>query len=295
MPAPKPAATPAPVPVQRHAAPETLTPFVPTLTNAAINSERASRGLTPKPSAPDPLSSSESRANWPLIGDDDDEETPSKRVTPPWQADDLVMPSLRLVEPPSPRLVEPPSPTSTPLRLVDDPLTSPSALHEPTRSDRHSPTIPKPRRTERPTPAAEDDDDLLIFASVSSAWFGGEPDNETTWNSAMDVGWRAAEEASLRPSIAGDTRAGLPQRVPHANLVPGAPVTPQQRPLRIVRDADEIAANTSSYFRGWRRGSQEAGGYAVGGRPGRESASGWDFNRDHDEREDYGRRTANYR
>jgi hypothetical protein len=209
-----------------------------------------------------------------------------ERVKPPWQADDLVLPQLRLVEPPSPTSITPP------LRLVDDPLTSPSALDDEPRPTR----IPKPRRGDRPAPPAakSDDTDLLIFASVSSAWFSGDQDGESTWNSKMDDGWRAAEEASLRPSIGGDTQAGLPQRVPQANLVPGTSLT-TERPLHIVRDAGEIAAHTSSYFRGWRRGSQEAGGYSVGGRPGRESASGWDFSREHDDREDYGRRTANYR
>ena len=43
---------------------------------------------------------------------------------------------------------------------------------------------------------------------------------------------------------------------------------------------------------GWRRG-QEIGGYAVGGRPGRESAGGWDFTRD-GQAEDY-RNNAGYR
>ena len=58
-----------------------------------------------------------------------------------------------------------------------------------------------------------------------------------------------------------------------------------ERPLHIVRDAANLAANTMGYFRGWRRG-QEIGGYAVGGRPGRESAGGWDFHRDDSDPED---------
>jgi hypothetical protein len=282
------------IPVQRVAPPvppplapsdaDLLTPFVPTLTNAAINDERAARGLPSKP-VPEGTAALGSRANWPLVGDDSDEPVSaqpaaprSNRVTPPWQADDLVLPaSLRLVEP----AVDPSAPQ---VRLVDD-----TALTS---------RIPKPRRTERNGSEANDDTDLLIFASVSSAWFSGDvTDGETTWNSGMDMGWRTAEEASLRPSNGGDTNAGLPRRVPAANLVPGSPLSPE-RPLRIVRDAGEIAAHTSNYFRGWRRGNQEAGGFAVGGRPGRESASGWDFSREHemrDDRPDYGQRAANYR
>jgi hypothetical protein len=203
-----------------------------------------------------------------------------------------VLPSLRLVEPSSPTSIPQPS-----LRLVEDPdpLTAPSVLDDAPRSGSR---VPKQRRTERAAApsVAGDDTDLLIFASVSSAWFSGD-DTEATWNSVMDTGWRAAEEASLRPSTGGDSDAGLPQRVPQANLVPGSPHL-QERPLRIVRDAGAIAQHTSSYFRGWRRGSQETGGYAVGGRPGRESANGWDFARDNDirdERGEYGHRAANYR
>ncbi|HEU4421400.1 MAG TPA: transposase, partial [Pilimelia sp.] len=82
-----------------------------------------------------------------------------------------------------------------------------------------------------------------------------------------------------------------PRRVPQANLVPGSPLR-EDRPLRIVRDAASIAAHTTGYFRGWRRG-QEIGGYAVGGRPGRESAGGWDFTRDHEGRDET--RSAGYR
>ncbi|PZM94321.1 MAG: hypothetical protein DIU79_09935 [Actinobacteria bacterium] len=41
-------------------------------------------------------------------------------------------------------------------------------------------------------------------------------------------------------------------------------------------------SHTSGYFQGWRRG-QEIGGYAIGGRPGRQSGGGWDFSRDQTE------------
>jgi len=115
---------------------------------------------------------------------------------------------------------------------------------------------------------------------------------EPTWNSAMDVGWQAAEQAST-PAFGEETRSGLPKRVPQANLVPGSPIAAPERPLRIVRDPQRLAQHTSGYFRGWRRG-QEVNGYAVGGRPGRESAGGWDFSRDQDDRDDYGYRTAGY-
>lgn len=232
-----------------------------------------------------------SRANWPL---NPEPEEPARggdqRVTPPWLDDDLVLPDspgLRLVDEPDGRRNGRNGRGEPPLRLVDD-----SAL---------TGARPKPRRTERASsPAEGEDDDLLIFASVSSAWFNGPgEDDEVTWNSTMDSGWRAAEQAA-RPSVGNDTTAGLPRRVPQANLVPGSTPEREERPLRIVRDAAGIAAHTSNYFRGWRRGNQEIGGsgFSVGGRPGRESANGWDFSREHDsrdDRDDYNYRAANYR
>jgi hypothetical protein len=111
------------------------------------------------------------------------------------------------------------------------------------------------------------------------------------WTSPLDTGWQAAEKAAT-PEVASETAAGLPKRVPQANLVPGSPLR-DERPLRIVRDAASIAAHTTGYFRGWRRG-QEIGGYAIGGRPGREAAGGWDFSRDGQPEDTY-RNNAGYR
>lgn len=175
-----------------------------------------------------------------------------------------------------------------PLRLVEsEPI---SQGERPTRSRRAA--------TEPTAPPVDDegDGDLLIFAAARSAWFTGHPEeSDVEWASLADTGWQAAEQAA-RPAVGAETASGLPKRVPQANLVPGSPLR-EERPLRIVRDAASIAAHTTGYFRGWRRG-QEIGGYAVGGRPGREAAGGWDFTRDHDDREeirDYEYRSAGYR
>ncbi|HEX5596664.1 MAG TPA: transposase [Micromonosporaceae bacterium] len=256
-----------------------------------------------------------SRAKWPLASPSDDlasgadrqgsassfagpaaePSTDEGRITPPWLADDLPPepPMLRLVEPsldgelseqrsrhdrhadtPSLRLVDP--------DIADRPELAPRGRGAPGR-------VPSPI-------SDEDDGDLLIFAAARSAWFTGDPEeSDVTWGSQADSGWEAAEQAA-QPAVGESTRAGLPRRVPKANLVPGSPLREDQ-PLRIVRDAARIAANTTGYFRGWRRG-QEIGGYAVGGRPGRESAGGWDFSRDHDhdhdEQTEYEYRSARY-
>ena len=169
------------------------------------------------------------------------------------------------------RLVEP----TLPEELRDDlgymmsRADSPLRLVEPSRNG-------APRSA--PPVSADDDNTLLIFEQTRSAWFS--QDNEAIWGSAMDIGWQAAEQAA-RPTVGDRTDAGLPRRVPHANLVPGAPPRRDDRPLRVVRDAASIAENTSGYFSGWRRG-QEVGGYPLGGPQRRPSSGAWEFHRDED-------------
>lgn len=263
-----------------------------------------------------------SRANWPLVNNPADSSTlnpmadsyggqgvdaptdpgAENRVPPPWLADDMPQepPVLRLVEPPpladralrdgaDPQLETPP------LRLVDQ---DGPRSHRPTE---HPAGRQLPPVEHRPPPVADDGDgDLLIFAQAKSAWFVGQSeDDEVDWSSLNDTGWQAAEQAAeqaAKPMAASETPAGLPIRVPQANLVPGSPKR-DERPLRIVRDPASLAENTTGYFRGWRRG-QEIGGFAVGGRPGREAAGGWDFTRDtgdRDEEREYEYRSAGYR
>ncbi|MEU8387653.1 transposase [Micromonospora sp. NPDC048842] len=242
------------------------------------------------------------------------------RVTPPWLADDLPPepPMLRLVEPPplaDRALREGLNPPvdqhleTPPLRLVDREQaarngraaarTERAAEHRPSPPVEHRPPPmehrPPPMEHRPPPVADEGDGDLLIFAQAKSAWFVGQAEeSDLDWSTTADTGWQAAEQAA-RPAVGAETNAGLPKRVPQANLVPGSPLR-EERPLRIVRDAASLAENTTGYFRGWRRG-QEIGGFAVGGRPGREAAGGWDFSRDHGDRDDdreYEYRSAGY-
>ncbi|MEV0154823.1 transposase [Micromonospora sp. NPDC050686] len=283
---------------------------------------------TPRPGQ-EPPAAPGSRANWPLVNAVDDladsaadnpvaypyregrqVDAPTdpgatrSRVTPPWLADDLPQepPMLRLVEPPplADRALrgEPNPPTdprleTPPLRLVDAAESRPPA---PPVAPRLPERRPAPAEFRPPPVSDEGDGDLLIFAAAKSAWFVGHDDEaDLEWSSTMDSGWQAAEQAA-RPSVGDATQAGLPKRVPQANLVPGSPLR-EERPLRIVRDAASLAENTTGYFRGWRRG-QEIGGFAVGGRPGREAAGGWDFSRDTGDRDDdreYEFRSAGYR
>lgn len=236
------------------------------------------------------------------------------RVTPPWLADDLPQepPMLRLVEPPPladralrDSLNPPTDPglDARPLRLVERAEAERAEAERAGRSGPR-PDLPEPLerrpapKEHRPPPVSDEGDgDLLIFAQAKSAWFVGhtEEESDLDWSTTADTGWQAAEQAA-RPAVGAETTAGLPKRVPQANLVPGSPLR-DERPLRIIRNAASLAENTTGYFRGWRRG-QEIGGFAVGGRPGRESAGGWDFSRDTGDRDDdreYEYRSAGYR
>ena len=118
-----------------------------------------------------------------------------------------------------------------------------------------------------PSPgAAGEENRLPIFESVESDWFrrgrkgADRPANVGTaaevtpdWRSPADAGWQAAQ-AVAAPAAGGTTNAGLPKRVPRANLVPGtvsgdAPAPPAQvRPPAITRDR----------FASFQRGVREA-------------------------------------
>ncbi|MBA2893262.1 sensor histidine kinase [Nonomuraea soli] len=129
---------------------------------------------------------------------------------------------LRVRLRPRVRPVTPPWPPDTTAGLAD--LSLPLGAH---------PLVPEPGGSE--------DDFLPIFASVQSAWFGADGE----WGSAKtDEGWNAAAVVG-NPVKDPPTAAGLPKRVPKANLVPGsAPSgamprgvtpTPTHAPASLVR------------------------------------------------------------
>jgi signal transduction histidine kinase len=116
------------------------------------------------------------------------------------------------------------------------------------------------------------DNRLPIFESVESDWFRrgrheaisamsdqGEPAQRAAeiangWNSPADEGWRAAD-ALESPSAAGLTPAGLPRRIPQANLVPGG-VAEQQGAYQPAptRSASTTRQRMASFQRGAREG-----------------------------------------
>ena len=87
-------------------------------------------------------------------------------------------------------------------------------------------------------PPATPDQRLPIYDSLESDWFRrsgttvstarpsagtqvGQTAPQSSWTSPADEGWRAAQ-ALAAPSAVDTTQAGLPRRVPRANLVPGS-------------------------------------------------------------------------
>jgi signal transduction histidine kinase len=128
-------------------------------------------------------------------------------------------------------------------------------------------------------PAAAQDQRLPIFDSLESDWFrrsgktmgGAAPSKATgpqpvqaaaqTWTSPADEGWRAAQVVAA-PSAGETTQAGLPKRVPRANLVPGSVGGGQDvegtAPAAPARSADDVRARLSSFQRGVREGRAAA-------------------------------------
>ena len=112
---------------------------------------------------------------------------------------------------------------------------------------------------------------LPIFEAVESDWFrrgrqavgrpaapvDSEPGNG--WASPADDGWRAAEVVSA-PTSGGVTPAGLPKRVPQANLVPGAATAAGAAPAVPARSA----AATRDRFASFQRGAKEGRAAATG-------------------------------
>ena len=99
------------------------------------------------------------------------------------------------------------------------------------------------------------------LAGPSGGWTAdqqaGLPEPEVTWAaSAADEGWQAAAAASS-PATGGTTSAGLPRRVPQANLVPGTAAPEPTAPVP-ARSAAATRDRFASFQRGIREGRAAA-------------------------------------
>jgi hypothetical protein len=134
-----------------------------------------------------------------------------------------------------------------------------------------------------PAPGEAEESRLPIFESVESDWFrrsrhGAERPATAapmeTWSSPADEGWRAAEVANS-PVSGGTTEAGLPVRVPKANLVPGtvsgtAAAPPPPAPARSAAQAQERLASFQRGIRNARAAAHGANAASDDGGPGEE-------------------------
>ena len=128
----------------------------------------------------------------------------------------------------------------------------------------------KPPSVIVPPPATVGEENRLpIFESVESDWFRrGRHGADWTatvsspavapvpasagWSSPADAGWQAAEVAHA-PVTSGTTRAGLPKRVPKANLVPGGVTMPTA-----TAPAPRSAAQTRQRLTSFQQGVRDA-------------------------------------
>jgi signal transduction histidine kinase len=129
-------------------------------------------------------------------------------------------------------------------------------------------------------PAATQDHRLPIFDSLESDWFrrsgksmaanrispnqpaaaaAASVPAPQAWTSPADEGWRAAQVAAA-PAAGETTSAGLPKRVPRANLVPGSVGGGEDAAASSApaRTADDVRARLSSFQRGVREGRAAA-------------------------------------
>jgi hypothetical protein len=113
---------------------------------------------------------------------------------------------------------------------------------------------------------------LPIYEAVESSWFSGArrvPGSARTavkagghWSSPADEGWRAAQTIEA-PAAGSPTEAGLPRRLPNANLVPGA--VPGSQPAVVL--PSRSAADVRDRLAGLQRGVAE--GRAVASEAGK--------------------------
>jgi signal transduction histidine kinase len=112
-----------------------------------------------------------------------------------------------------------------------------------------------------PSVGPAQDQRLPIFDSLESDWFrrSGKSLSSTaasaagqSWSSPADEGWRAARVAAS-PAAGENTTAGLPKRVPRANLVPGSVGGGESTEVAPpARSADVIRNRMASFQRGVR-------------------------------------------
>jgi hypothetical protein len=159
------------------------------------------------------------------------------------------LPSRRLVPNEAPSGRSPASPEPEPQAA---PATATATLQQETASGDSALVVPAPVNS-------VEGRRLPIYEAVESSWFSGArraPDSARAavqaggqWSSPADEGWRAAQTVEA-PAAGSPTAAGLPRRLPNANLVPGA--VPGSKPA--VALPSRSAADVRDRLAGLQRG-----------------------------------------
>jgi signal transduction histidine kinase len=221
-----------------------FTPLRPDLSDTASFSALDADGTAPAASEP----SAEYEANGAEATEPDVEATGPDAAPPSAEPDGLPVFGA-------------PAMTS-PVQPMDD-LAVPSFRTEASPTAQHDVIVP-------PAASMGEENRLPIFESVESDWFRrgrhgadrpaartGSGTVTADWTSPADAGWEAAEVAHA-PVSGGVTVAGLPKRVPQANLVPGGVSGTSAAPAAPARSASQTRDRLASFQRGVREGRAAA-------------------------------------
>jgi signal transduction histidine kinase len=181
------------------------------------------------------------------------------------------MAEQRMTAPRSPEFLPPPEDVQEmPLgrRLTSDTGRRPGPLSgrapqwrgEPSQAAPEAPPEPSAAEPTVVMPPAEESSErrrLPIFDAIESNWFRGGheapnapgPAAANRWSSPADEGWNAAETIDT-PSSGAPTAAGLPRRLPNANLVPGAIPSTSTEPVLPARSATAARDRLAGFQRG---------------------------------------------
>jgi signal transduction histidine kinase/aspartokinase-like uncharacterized kinase len=160
------------------------------------------------------------------------------------------IPDNAVTQPPAPAAPPPaaprpaaPPPMAVPPGVAPPPMVPPAAQQPLVPAPLVPPPVPPPPQ-------------VPVSASPNGTPPGGRIPTEPTWRTAADDGWVAASQAA-DPQVDGTTSAGLPRRVPMAQLVPGGVEKAATTANR--RSPEQVRGLLSAYHRGVQRGRTRSG------------------------------------
>ncbi|WP_326828750.1 nitrate- and nitrite sensing domain-containing protein [Streptosporangium sp. NBC_01810] len=120
-------------------------------------------------------------------------------------------------------------------------------------------------------PVSRSGEPEAAWAEESMPPAGAEAGDPDGWDTPSDVGWQAAQAVSA-PTLGGITAAGLPKRIPRANLVPGTAAPTPSSPMPSP-SPDRVRNRLTSFQQGVRRGRAEVAEATTGSLMDKEEGS----------------------